>query len=131
MEENKKNYKWKIIKYLIILVVVVYAAMHWNECEIISCTERIPYNEKYCEKHRGYTHRSRTRSTYTSPSTKSNSSSSSSSSNSHSSSSSSSSYDDAYDDYYYDGDYDTDRYESDSDYADGIDDVMDEYGDDW
>ena len=30
-----------------------------------------------------------------------------------------------------DGDYDYDRYNSDSDYADGVDDAMDELGDDW
>ncbi len=41
------------------------------------------------------------------------------------------SYDDGYDDIYMDGDYDYDRYESDSNYADGVDDAMDEYGEDW
>ena len=30
-----------------------------------------------------------------------------------------------------DGDYDYDRYDRDSDYADGVDDAMDEYGEDW
>lgn len=29
------------------------------------------------------------------------------------------------------GDYDYDRYDSDSDYADGVDDAMDETGEDW
>ena len=41
------------------------------------------------------------------------------------------SYDDGYDDIYMDGDYDYDRYDRDSDYADGVDDAMDEYGEDW
>ena len=41
------------------------------------------------------------------------------------------SYDDGYDDIYMDGDYDYDRYGSDSDYADGVDDEMDEFGEDW
>lgn len=41
------------------------------------------------------------------------------------------SYDDAYDDIYMDGDYDYDRYDRDSDYADGVDDAMDEFGEDW
>ena len=41
------------------------------------------------------------------------------------------SYDDGYDDIYIDGDYDYDRYDRDSDYADGVDDAMDEYGEDW
>lgn len=30
-----------------------------------------------------------------------------------------------------DGDYDYDRYEYDSEYADGVDDAIDELGDDW
>lgn len=41
------------------------------------------------------------------------------------------SYDEGYDDIYMDGDYDYDRYDSDSDYADGVDDAMDETGEDW
>ena len=36
-----------------------------------------------------------------------------------------------YDDIYMDGDYDYDRYDRDRDYADGVDDAMDEYGEDW
>lgn len=40
------------------------------------------------------------------------------------------SYDDGYDDVYMDGDYDYDRYDRDSDYADGVDDAMDELGKD-
>ena len=40
-------------------------------------------------------------------------------------------YDDGYDDIYMDEDYDYDRYNRDSDYADGVDDAMDEFGDDW
>ena len=41
------------------------------------------------------------------------------------------SYDDGYDAIYMDGDYDYDRYEYDSEYADGVDDAMDELGEDW
>ena len=41
------------------------------------------------------------------------------------------SYDDGYDDIYMDGDYDYDRYERDRDYADGVDDAMDEDEEDW
>ena len=37
------------------------------------------------------------------------------------------SYDDGYDDIYMDDDYDYDRYYKDSDYADGVDDAMDEW----
>ena len=36
------------------------------------------------------------------------------------------SYDKGYEDVYEDGDYDDDRYNSDSDYADGVDDAIDE-----
>mgnify|MGYP000148137058 CR=1 FL=1 len=36
------------------------------------------------------------------------------------------SYDDGYDDVYMDGDYDDDRYNSDSDYADGVDDAIED-----
>lgn len=32
---------------------------------------------------------------------------------------------------YMDGDYDYDRYDKDSDYADGVDDAMDEFDEDW
>ena len=41
------------------------------------------------------------------------------------------SYDDGYEDIYMDGDYDYDRYDRDSDYADGVDDAMDEFDEDW
>ena len=36
-----------------------------------------------------------------------------------------------YDDIYMDGDYDDDRYDNDSDYADGVDDAMDDDDEDW
>ena len=41
------------------------------------------------------------------------------------------SYDDGYDDIYMDGDYDDERYRTDQDYADGVDDAMDEFDGDW
>lgn len=41
------------------------------------------------------------------------------------------SYDEGYDDIYMDEDYDDDRYYRDSEYADGVDDAMDESGEDW
>ena len=37
----------------------------------------------------------------------------------------------SYDDVYMDGDYDYDRYYKDSDYADGVDDAMDDLDEDW
>lgn len=48
-----------------------------------------------------------------------------------SSSGSSYTYDDGYDDVYFDGEYDTDRYDSDLDYMDGVDDAMDDIGEYW
>ena len=41
------------------------------------------------------------------------------------------SYDDGYEDVYMDGDYDYDRYDRDPDYADGVDDALDEFDGDW
>ena len=41
------------------------------------------------------------------------------------------SYDDGYDAIYMDGDYDDERYKTDQDYADGVDDAMDEFDGDW
>ena len=41
------------------------------------------------------------------------------------------SYDDGYDDVYMDGDYDYDRYDSDDDYAAGVDDAIDDDDEDW
>ena len=41
------------------------------------------------------------------------------------------SYDDGYDDVYMDGDYDDDRYDSDDDYAAGVDDAIDDDDEDW
>lgn len=69
-----------------------------------------------------------TSSSSTSSSTK-NSSSGSSSKKSSSSGSSWKSYDEGYEAVYEDDDYDWDRYWSDSDYADGVDDAMDDM--DW
>lgn len=59
------------------------------------------------------------------------SSSYSSSGNNSSSSSSGDGYDDGYDGVYFDEDYDEDRYNTDQDYADGVDDAMDDIGEYW
>ena len=40
-------------------------------------------------------------------------------------------YDDGYEAIYYDGEYDEDRYDSDPEYAEGVDDAMDELDEDW
>lgn len=41
------------------------------------------------------------------------------------------SYDSGYDSIYDDGDYDWNRYQKDKDYADGVDDAMEELDEDW
>ena len=41
------------------------------------------------------------------------------------------SYDDGYEDIYYNGDYDVDRYNSDWSYMSGVDDAMEDLGEDW
>ena len=41
------------------------------------------------------------------------------------------SYDSGYDSIYEDGDYDWDRHQKDKDYADGVDDAMNELDEDW
>lgn len=126
----KKESNLKIfIKVLIVFLIVCYFLMHCHTCAELGCRKSIPFDQKYCNEHPSAKRIYHNYNTHRSNSNKSNSSSSYHSSSG--SSSSSSSYDEAYDDYYYDGDYDTDRYEEDQDYADGIDDAMDEYGDDW
>ena len=88
-----------------------------SKCIKAGCDNKQASGSSYCYLHKPYT----------------------GSSVSHSSSSYSSgtkkstydSYDDGYDDIYMDGDYDYDRYDRDSDYADGVDDAMDEYREDW
>ena len=80
---------------------------------------------------------------YSSPSSTSSSSSSKKSSSGSSSKKSTSkakddyedTYDEGYDDIYMDGDYDSERYNTDSEYASGVDDAMEdtyeEYGEEW
>ena len=127
------------------------------KCIKAGCDNKQASGSSYCYLHKLYTGsgKSHSSSSYsnnsssnTSKSSTSNSGSSSSYSNksnstkkpSYSSSTNKStttkkstydSYDDGYDDIYMDGDYDYDRYDRDSDYADGVDDAMDESGEDW
>lgn len=127
------------------------------KCIKAGCNNKQASGSSYCYLHKPYTgsstsHSSSSYSNKSSDSTFKSSTSSSGSSSSYNSKSNSTnkssyssgtkkstttkkstydSYDDGYDDIYMDGDYDYDRYESDSDYADGVDDAMDEYGEDW
>ena len=110
------------------------------KCIKAGCDNKQASGSSYCYLHKPYTgsstsHSSSSYSNKSSGSTfKSSTSSSGSSSTKKSTTTKKStydSYDDGYDDIYMDGDYDYDRYDRDSDYADGVDDAMDEYGEDW
>lgn len=123
-----------------------------SKCIKAGCDNKQARDSSYCYLHKPYTGSSSSHSS-SSYSNKSSSSSSSSSAGSSSNSSSSvnkstttnsssyssgtkkynsyDSYDEGYDDIYMDGDYDYDRYDNDSDYADGVDDAMEESGEDW
>lgn len=121
------------------------------KCIKAGCDNKQARDSSYCYLHKPYTGSSSSHSS-SSYSNKSLSSSSSSSAGSSSNSSSVNkstttnsssyssgtkkynsydSYDEGYDDIYMDGDYDYDRYDNDSDYADGVDDAMEESGEDW
>ncbi len=128
-----------------------------SKCIKAGCDNKQASGSSYCYLHKPYmgSSTSHSSSSYSNKSSGSNSKSSTSSSGSGSSYNSKSnstnkssynggtkkstttkkstydSYDDGYDDIYMDGDYDYDRYDRDSDYADGVDDAMDEYGEDW
>lgn len=124
------------------------------KCIKSGCDNKQATNSSYCYLHKPYSGSSSSHSN-SSYSNKSSSSSSSSSNNNKSTAGSNASsynsstkksstgtssskksniydsYDDGYDDIYMDGDYDYDRYDRDSDYADGVDDAMDEFEEDW
>ena len=114
------------------------------KCIKSGCDNKQATNSSYCYLHKPYSGSSSSHSN-SSYSNKSSSSSSSSSNNNKSTAGSNASsynsstkksntydsYDDGYDDIYMDGDYDYERYDRDSDYADGVDDAMDEFDEDW
>lgn len=114
------------------------------KCIKSGCDNKQATNSSYCYLHKTYTGSSSLHSC-SSYSNKSSSSSSSSSHNNKATAGSNissynsstkkgntyDSYDDGYDDIYMDGDYDYDRYDRDSDYADGVDDSMDEFDEEW
>lgn len=109
------------------------------KCIKVGCDNKQAEGSSYCYLHKLYSgsgsHKSKT-SSYSNGSKGSSttssapgSKSSTSSNRSNYSSGSYSSYDDGYEDVYENDDYDWDRYYSDDDYADGVDDAMDEL--DW
>lgn len=124
------------------------------KCIKAGCDNKQASGSSYCYLHKPYTSKSSSYSSYShSGNNESSNSTTKSSSGSYSGSSGTSnsskktgtttksnssisnynynSYDKGYDDIYMDGDYDYDRYDRDSDYADGVDDAMDELGEDW
>lgn len=123
-----------------------------NKCILKGCDNKRAPGSSYCYLHKSYSKTSSGSYTKKSYETKSSGSSYSGSKTKTSSSSYSGSktktsdstysgsskkssyydsYDDGYDDVYMDGDYDYDRYDRDPDYADGVDDALDEFDGDW
>lgn len=141
----------------VLLVIGSIGVASEPKCIVVGCNNKQASGSSYCYLHKtssAYTGKSSARSKSSSSSNSKSSGSSNSSNSSGSTSSSSSSYksstkkstgyqkkitydsrddgyDDGYDDIYMDGDYDYDRYDRDSDYADGVDDAMDEFAEDW
>lgn len=135
-----------IVLGVIFLIGTIGQATEEKECAKYGCDRTVSGSGSYCYVHDTYRSSSykNSGSSYSSSSSSSSSSSksssgsstssstkksSSSSSSKKSSSSSWSSYDEGYDAVYEDDDYDWDRYWSDSDYADGVDDAMEDM--DW
>lgn len=99
-----------------------------HECATYGCHHRKSDGSSYCYDHKP----SKKSSSYSSSKTSSKSTYSSnkkSNSSSNKKSSGWDSYDKGYEDVWLDDDYDWDRYQSDSDYADGVDDAMEDW--DW
>ena len=156
----KKNSFGQGLAVFLVIVGVLFIIGSIGEasepkCVKTGCDNKQASGSSYCYLHKPYTgssssHRSSSHNNKPSSGSSEGGSSSSSSSysnkstttnnSSHNSSTKKStttkkstydSYDDGYDDIYMDGDYDYDRYDRDSDYADGVDDAMDEFGEDW
>ena len=155
----KKNSFGQGLAIFLVIIGVLFVIGSIGEasepkCIKAGCDNKQASGSSYCYLHKPYSGSSSSHSN-SSYSNKSSSSSSSSSNNNKSTAGSNASsynsstkksstgtssskksntyasYDDGYDDIYMDGDYDYDRYDRDSDYADGVDDAMDEFDEDW
>lgn len=145
---KKNSFGQGVMVFLIVIGIfyIIGAIGEASEPKCIKsgCDNKQATNSSYCYLHKPYSGSSSSHSG-SSYSNKSSSSSSSSSHNNKSTAGSNASsynsstkksntydsYDDGYDDIYMDGDYDYDRYDRDSGYADGVDDAMDEFDEDW
>ena len=145
---KKNSFRQGLVVFLVVIGIfyIIGAISEASEPKCIKsgCDNKQATNSSYCYQHKPYSGSSSSHSN-SSYSNKSTSSSSSSSNNNKSTAGSNASsynsstkksntydsYDDGYDDIYMDGDYDYDRYDRDSDYADGVDDAMDEFEEDW
>lgn len=154
MKKNSSGHGLAV--FLGILVVLYVIGTSEPKCIKDGCDNNQASGSSYCYLHKPYTgsgtsHSSSSYSNHSSGSTYNSSTGSYGSSGGYSNKSNSTntsyssgtwkstttknrtygSYDDGYDDVYLDGDYDYDRYDWDRDYAEGVDDAMDEYGEDW
>ena len=110
-----------------------------NKCILKGCDNKRAPGSSYCYLHKSYgktssgsyTKSSGTKASGSSYSGSKTKTSGSTYSGNSKKSSYYDSYDDGYDDVYMDGDYDYDRYDRDPDYADGVDDALDEFDGDW
>lgn len=133
MKQNLFGYK--LVAFFVIvgalLVIGLIGEASEPRCIKTGCDNKQTRGSSYCYLHEPYTGSSTSHSS-SSYSNKSNSTNKSSySSGIKKNTTTSRSTYDSYDDIYMDGDYDYDRYDRDSDYADGVDDAMDELGEDW
>ena len=142
---NNRNDKSGLVAALVtiafILVVGLFIDATTPKCISSGCDNDQAEGSSYYYYHKWYsgsgwknskTYKYSGESSFSTSSTKSSGSSSGSdykSSKKNSYTSSYNSYDEGYDDVYENDDYDWDRYYSDDDYADGVDDAMDEL--DW
>ena len=149
---NQKSAGYAVLGVIVVFAIIgFFVSLSEKEdpkCAFAGCNSTVSIEGGYCYQHNTPGKRRKatygTSSSYSHTTSSSSSSSNSSSSGSNSSSSSTSSYkpssssskynsgysydsyDSGYDDVYMDGDYDQDRYDRDSDYADGVDDAIED-----
>lgn len=142
---KKNSFGETVILVMMVIGIFLLAgelcSANGSKCIRSGCNNKSVSGSSYCDRHKPSGKTSSGSYTKKSSGTKSFSGSSKSTSgysNSYKKSSGSSkkssyydSYDDGYDDIYMDGDYDYDRYDRDPDYADGVDDALDEFDGDW